>query len=97
MAPRPSKQSGFLLEIPLLMMLAGVLMAVLLPHLPAVPGKILVGVGAMAFTAGCYYLLIIPGWRPDAASRPRRPWNWIVFLALAAAIGLAAVGYITAR
>lgn len=79
-----NKQSGYLLEIPLFMMLAGILLAIFLPLLPKIMAKILLLLGALVWIAGSFYMLITPGWQPDSYtnSRLRFPWNWLAFIAI---------------
>lgn len=80
------QQTGYLLEVPLLIMVVGMLLAILLPILPKIIGKILLVVGILIWIAGSYYMLIIPGWQPDvyASQRLRFPWNWLAFIAMSA-------------
>lgn len=81
-----NRQVGYLLEIPLLMMLVVILLAVFLPLFPKIIGKILLIMGALVWIAGSYYMLIIPGWQPETytKSRLRFPWNWLAFSAMSA-------------
>lgn len=87
-------QSGYLLEVPLIVMAVAVVLAVLLPMVPKVVGKVLAVAGSTAIIGGLYYMIVIPGWQPRDASRLRWPWNLLVFLAIAFLIILATIGYV---
>jgi len=87
-------QSGYLVEIPLLMVGVGILLAILVPGLPVMLGKVLVSVGAIVWIGGLFYMLVVPGWHAGSTPRLRKPWNLIVFLALSATICLAAARYL---
>jgi hypothetical protein len=84
------KQSGYLLEIPLIMAIVGMALAIVVPKLPGLPGKVLVAAGALVWIGGLFYMIVMPGWQPGNAPRLRRPWSLLVFLGLALLIGLAA-------
>ncbi len=58
-------QRGYLLEIPLIIIVTGVLLAILIPILPKIATQILVVIGAIIFIAGFYYMIVIPGWQPN--------------------------------
>lgn len=92
---RPKRgQSGYLLEVPLIVMAVAVALTVLLPILPKVAGKILAVAGSVAIIGGLYYVIVIPGWQPGDASRLRWPWSLLVFLTIASLIIFATVGYV---
>lgn len=79
-----NKQSGYLLEVPLIMMAVVLLLAILLPILPKIVGKIILVIAALVWISGIYYIIVIPGWQPGNSSRLRYPWSLMVFIALAA-------------
>lgn len=60
-------QRGYLLEIPLILIVTGILLAILIPILPKIATQILVVVGAIVFIGGFYYMIVIPGWQPNAS------------------------------
>lgn len=64
-------QRGYLLEIPLIIMITGILLAILMPILPKIATKILAVIGAIIFIAGFYYIIVIPGWQPNASQLGR--------------------------
>ncbi len=82
-------QSGYLLEVPIIVMVVGVSLAVLVPQLPPLGQKIAVIVGALILIACAYYMIVIPGWQPRA-TRLRAPWNLVVFTAVAALLAFGA-------
>lgn len=79
-------QRGYLFEVPLLIVAALVIFAVLFPALPPVGQKVLLGLVGAAIIFGLYYMGVVPGWMPGDKGRLRPPWNWLVFLVLAALI-----------
>jgi hypothetical protein len=85
--------AGFLHEIPLVLMLAGVFLAIALPRLSATWGRVLVIVTAVLAVRSFYYLLLTPGWQP-AGNTPRHRASAIaVFAALTLCVIAAAVAY----
>lgn len=89
------KQSGYLMEIPLLMAGVGLLLAVLVPRLPGILGKTLVCLGAVVWIGGLFYMLVMPGWQGGATPRLRRPWNLVVFHVISATILAAVISYVS--
>ena len=94
--PIKNKHAGYLLEVPLLMMAVGLLLAIFLPLLPKLIGKALLVIAVLIWIASSYYLLIIPGWQPDtyANSRLRFPWNWLALIAMSAFLIFVTVMYV---
>lgn len=82
---KQTREGGYLLEVPLIVMVVTVLLAVLLPKLPLWGAKILAGVGALLLTACFYYMIVTPGWQPGSRPLPF-PWNILAFLCTAAVI-----------
>ncbi len=87
-------QSGYLYEVPLLIMVVTVALAVLLPVLSNEGRRVLAVAGAVMIIGGLYYVIVIHGWQPGTASRLRWPWSLFVFLAIAFLIILATIGYV---
>lgn len=78
-------QLGYLMEVPLIAMATAVLLAVLLPKLDGIPGKIVAILGAMVFLWVFHYMIMRPGWQPGA--KPLRfPWNALLYGLVAMAI-----------
>lgn len=89
-----TRQAGYLLEVPLLMMAVGILLAIFLPLLPKIIAKILLLIGVLIWIFGSYYMLIIPGWQPDTSSRLHFPWNWLAFITMSAVLLFVAAIYV---
>ena len=86
-------QAGYMMEVPILMALSGALLAILLPLLPEVAGKILVTVFALTAIVGLYYMILVPGWRPGQVHRSRiQRFTW--FGLAVGVVMLAAGGYV---
>ncbi len=69
---RLKKQAGYLMEIPLIMILVGVVLAILTPVLPSILGKIAMVSGGLVWIIGSFYMLVVPGWLPGNAHRMNR-------------------------
>lgn len=67
-----SGQAGFLHEIPLVLMVAGCILALVLPKLPPKWGAAVLATAAVGICAGLYYMIVTPGWRPGATEKPFR-------------------------
>lgn len=89
-----NRQSGYLLEIPLLMMVVGIVLAIILPLMPVMIRKIFLVIGAVVWIFGIYYMIVIPGWQPSDHSRLRYPLNLIVFIGIAALLAAAVLHYV---
>src|SRR5687767_6192196 len=87
-------QSGYMLEIPLIMAAVAVVLAIALPRMPLVLGKVLLVVGTLVWIGGLYYMIVIPGWQPGNTSQMRRAWRWTWFLLLAGLLGFIAGAYV---
>lgn len=87
-------QSGYMMEVPLLMLAAGIVLAIALPHAPSVLGRILVAVGTLIWIGGLYYMILAPGWLPGSQPGMGRAWKWVLFLVLAGLLAFGAVAYI---
>lgn len=84
--PSCKLQRGYLLEVPILIMVVVVILSILVPNLPPLGRKILLCIAAIPILFGLYYMIVIPGWMPSDKARLRPPWNLLVFLLLAAVI-----------
>ena len=85
--PAHSGQAGFLHEVPLVLMVAGCILALVLPKLPPKWGAAVLATAAAGLCAGLYYMIVTPGWRPGTAERPLR--RRLTAFALTAAVVLA--------
>ena len=79
-------QRGYLLEVPLLIVAALVIFAVVFPALPPLGQAVLLCLVAAVVIFGLYYMVVVPGWMPGDRARLRPPWNILVFVALAAGV-----------
>lgn len=93
--PARRSQSGYLLEIPLIMAVVGVLLALALPHLSIALRKGLLVLGALVWLGGLYYMIVIPGWQPGRRSGGRA-WRLALFLLVAGLSSLAVGAYVLA-
>lgn len=91
----PSKQAGYLMEIPLIMVLVGVALAILVPVLPGVPARIAMAVGGLVWIVGSFYMLVIPGWLPGDSHRINRNLRLAGWLAIALTITVVVVMQMT--
>jgi hypothetical protein len=67
--PSPRRlQYGYLLEIPIMLMVGGAVVATLFFHLPPVGQKVLVCGMALPLLCCLYYVIVAPGWMADNAS-----------------------------
>jgi hypothetical protein len=65
-------QRGYLLEVPLIVMVIGILLAILIPILPKVASKVFEVISAIILIAAFYYMIVIPGWQPNASRLGQR-------------------------
>lgn len=91
--PSRQCQRGYLLEIPILFVLAVLILSVALPNLPPLGQKILIALFAIPILFFLYYMIVVPGWMPGDTGRLRPPWNMILFLIVAAAIVFVVVAF----
>ena len=63
---RARREGGYLLEVPLILFVAAVLLAVVLPRLPPGVAALVALVGAGVVLLCLYYMIVVPGWRPGA-------------------------------
>ena len=80
-SPRRS-QYGYLLEIPILLVAVGLVVATLFPRLPPLGQKMLVSVAALPVLYSLYYMIIAPGWMPGN-ERVKPMLRFLAFLLLA--------------
>ena len=93
--PRSSgTQRGYAMEVPLVMAVVGVAVAMVLPMLPDWLGKLVLVIGALVWLRGLHYMLLTPGWLPGATPGPGRIVRVAVFLVMAALICLGVVANI---
>ena len=83
-----------MLEVPLLLMVAGIILAILLPKLPPMGGKVLVAAVGLVVIVGLYYLMVVPGWQPGEHALRSRRYIFIRFGLAAVLVVSAVIGYI---
>jgi hypothetical protein len=93
--PARRSQSGYLMEVPLIMAVVGVLLAVVLPHLSIALRKGLLVLGTLVWLGGLYYMIVIPGWQPERRSYGRA-WRLGLFLLIAGLSSVAVGAYVLA-
>lgn len=91
-----NRQTGYLIEIPLLLAAIGIVSSILLPKLPLFGQKIVIGIAVVPVLLGLFYMIVMPGWTPNSNGRLQPPWTWLVFLLLAALIVGVATAFILA-
>jgi hypothetical protein len=98
MNPLPFRrpQRGYLLEIPILFVVVVVILTVVLPHLPPLGQKIAVAIAGALILFFLFYMIVIPGWTPGYGGRLRWPWNWVVFVPVAALVIAVVVAFMFA-
>jgi hypothetical protein len=79
-------QRGYLMEVPVILALTGVVLALLLPRLGPTGVKILLVVAALIVLRGLFYMIVTPGWQPGNPKRIAYPYNLMLFGVVAVAI-----------
>jgi len=69
--PRHS-QRGYLVEIPLMLIILVLALSLLAPRLPLIGQKVLIGVAVVPIVFCLFYMIVVPGWVPGSSIRPRR-------------------------
>ncbi len=87
-ASLPHRQSGYLYEVPLIIMVTGVATAFAVPRLPSILAKLVLVACYLVWIGGAYYMLLRPGWQPDTGRRLGRPWAILLFILIVLALGL---------
>ena len=79
-------QRGYLFEIPLILAVLFLALALILPRLPGLGRKILLAVATVPTLVCLFYLIVLPGWAPGTPLRGRpAAYRLALFLACAAA------------
>jgi hypothetical protein len=79
-------QRGYLLEIPIILFVVLIVLAILLPRLPPTGQKVLIGIVAVAIVFCLFYMIVVPGWTSGESSRGWLVWRVALFLACAAVL-----------
>jgi hypothetical protein len=80
------RQRGYLLELPVLLMILLVGAAMLLPRLTPAAGKVLVGMVALPVLVLLYIMIVRPGWQPGGSGVRTVRGRIALFVCLAAAL-----------
>jgi hypothetical protein len=89
MANKPSPrqlQRGYLLEIPLILFVVMIALALVMPRLSLIGQKIAIVIAAIPILFCLLYMIVVPGWTPGTHRRGSRVWRITLFLGCAAAI-----------
>ncbi len=88
MKQRPSRRSqrGYLLEVPLLLAVVAIVLAIVLPTLPKEGAKVALCIAAVPVLLGLRYMILTPGWTPGNRASIGPILRWALFLPLAGAI-----------
>jgi hypothetical protein len=89
-------QRGYLLEIPIMLFIVMVVLAVLMPRLSLTGQKVLLVIAAAAILFCLFCMVVMPGWVPGSSGRGGLVWRIALFLGCAAAI-VAGVGTFVLR
>ncbi len=87
-------QRGYLFEIPLVLLVLFLALALILPRVSVLVQKLLLAVATVPTLFCFYYLIVAPGWTPAAVPRARAVWRLVLFLACAAATMAAVTAFI---
>jgi hypothetical protein len=79
-------QRGYLFEIPLVLLVLLLALALILPRVPVIVQKLLLAVATVPTLFCFYYLIVAPGWTATAVPRTRAVWRLALFLTCAAAV-----------
>jgi hypothetical protein len=85
-SPSRRVQRGYLLEVPIILVVLAIVVSTVLPHLSPTGQKIFLGIAAVPVLFGLYYMIVIPGWMPGDSGRLAPPWNWITFAMAAGSV-----------
>jgi hypothetical protein len=91
---RRRRESGYLMEIPLLLAAVGALLVIVLPMVPAFVGKVLIIIAALIGLAGLYYMFSVPGWLPGQGAHACGFLGKVAAMAAALAIVAMAILYV---
>jgi hypothetical protein len=75
-------------------MVAGCVLALVLPKLPPKWGAAVLAAAAAGLCAGLYYMIVTPGWRPGTVERSLRRRLTTFALTAAAVLASAAMGVV---
>ena len=89
----PSRQAGYLLEIPAILFATAIVLALLLPALTGIVRQLILSLGILIYVGCFYYILLTPGWQPEQDTGRLPPWRRILSFGLVATVALGAFWY----
>jgi hypothetical protein len=69
-------------EFPLMLVVIGIGLAILLPLLPPLGKTLALGVAVLPVLRALFYMIVAPGWTPEAGGRGGKVLRWVVFLGI---------------
>jgi succinate dehydrogenase hydrophobic anchor subunit len=76
------RKTGYLLEVPMILMATAIILALLLPMITGITRKVALSIGVLICTGCLYYMILTPGWQPGDG-RGRLPlWRRILWFGL---------------
>ena len=88
-----SRQAGYLLEVPLILMATAIILAVLLPSISGVTRQIALSIWVLICSGCLYYMILTPGWRPDDGRGYLPLWRRILWFGLVVLSALVTLWY----
>jgi hypothetical protein len=82
----PQLQRGYLLEIPLMLLVVVIALAVVMPRLSLIGQKIAIVIAAIPVLFCLFYMIVAPGWVPGTPRRAGLILRLTLFLGCTAAI-----------
>lgn len=88
------KQSGYLLEVPLILSLTLIVLAALLPALSKPATKVLSLLTSPIIISCLYYMIVTPGWQPGQRIFLSKPLRLVIFFIVSGIIVLLTGAYL---
>ena len=89
-------QHGYLMEVPIILAVTLITLAVFLPMLPPIGRKIAMVVAALPVLYCLYYMIVTPGWRPNPTRWLTPLLRMIIFALVTVAVVTSVVIYVIA-
>jgi len=88
------KQAGYMIEMPLLIAVVGILLSIILPMIQHRTLEIIVWiVSILTVLPAVYYMIATPGWQPKQTERSSFVGRFVVLLVIIALILFVAIAY----
>ena len=88
-----TRQAGYLLEVPVILVATAIVLALLLPALTGIVRQLILSLGILIYVGCFYYILLTPGWQPEQDTGRLPPWRRILSFGLVATVALGAFWY----